>query len=734
MNKLDPFTRIAEEDESGTIPKPAVPTCITPVPADAPPAPQNHPTLGKPSANWAYLNAEGRLLGYIYRFDGPHGKQFRPLTLWERGGSLDWQWMTWPGKRPLYGLQRLAECPLAPVVVCEGEKAADGLAKLLSDYVAVTSPNGARSAQHADWSLLRDRRVIIWPDADAAGAQYASSVAELILSAADEYGRRKKSSISRGSVAIAQPPPGCTDGWDAANALEEGWTTEEACDLIEAAIVVEASTDANENHGTARREPALAKPASKRSQRDLLVEMVNDSIELWHDANRTAYATFTVSGHLENWAIRSRDCRLWLSGYFYRKTGKAIVNQALEDAVRTLEARAVNEGAMRRWFLRVGEASGKLYLDLGDETWRAVEITPIGWRVIDKPPVKFLRSQATRPLPAPEAGSLIEEMRRFLNVKSEGDFKLIVAWIIAALRNHGPHPVLVISGEAGTGKSFFSRLLRALVDPSAAPIRAVPKDDRDLILSASNSWALVFDNVSNMPPWLADGLCRIATGTGFATRKLYSDADEAIFEAARPIVINGIPNLTDRADLADRSLTVHLCAIRDEERLPEDELLAEFEQAKPRILGALLDGVSAALRNISTVKLTRAPRMADVVKWVTAAEAGLGWGPGSFLSVYEENRKAASAAAFEADSVAVAIENFLKTADGGRFDGTATQLLAEINPHVTEAARRSKHWPQNAAQLGNRISRATPLLRSKNYVVERHHSGERTITIIAPQA
>src|SRR5262249_33094431 len=159
------------------------------------------------------------------------------------------------------------------------------------------------------------------------------------------------------------------------------------------------------------------------------------------------------------------------------------------------------------------------------------------------------------------------------------------------------------------------------------------------------------------------------------------------------------------ADLADRSLTVHLCAIRDEERLPEDELLAEFEQAKPRILGALLDGVSAALRNISTVKLTRAPRMADVVKWVTAAEAGLGWGPGSFLSVDEEIGKAASAAAFEGDSVAVAIENFLKTADGGRFDGTATQLLAEINPHVTEAARRSKHWPQNAAQLGNRISR-----------------------------
>jgi hypothetical protein len=146
-----------------------------------------------------------------------------------------------------------------------------------------------------------------------------------------------------------------------------------------------------------------------------------------------------------------------------------------------------------------------MYIDLGDPTWRAVEITASGWRVVEKPPLKFLRSPSMRALPEPEDGSLIEEeLWHFLNVASETDRMLIVGWIVAALRHRGPFPILVINGEAGTGKSMFSRFVRSLVDPSAAPIRAMPKDDRDLVVSASNSWVLGFDNLSSVPGWFGD--------------------------------------------------------------------------------------------------------------------------------------------------------------------------------------------------------------------------------------
>ncbi|EJW10746.1 hypothetical protein A33M_4082 [Rhodovulum sp. PH10] len=422
---------------------------------------------------------------------------------------------------------------------------------------------------------------------------------------------------------------------------------------------------------------------------------------------------------------------MWLSGRFYEETGGAIGGQALEDSIRILEARAVNDGPMHECFTRIGYAGSAIYIDLGDPSWRAVEITATGFAVVEKPPVKLTRSPSMRPLPEPEAGGLIEELRQFVNVRSDEDFMLVVAWLIAALRHRGPFPVLAVGGEAGSGKSVFSRMMRSLIDPSAAPIRAVPRDDRDLVVSAGNSWVLAFDNLSAVPVWLADALCRLATGSGFSTRMLHTDRDEMIFEAARPIIINGISSLTDRADLADRSVTIHLRMMP--ERRPEDELLAAFERARPRILGALFDAVSRALADIDRVRLDHPPRMADFVKWVTAAAPGLGWDRDAFLAAYAENRRDVSEATFEADGVAVAIWKLLTTGPDDKFEGTATELLDAVNAMVPEFARRSRYWPQNAAQLGSRVARAAPLLRAKGCIVERRHSGSRTITILLPQ-
>jgi putative DNA primase/helicase len=303
-----------------------------------------------------------------------------------------------------------------------------------------------------------------------------------------------------------------------------------------------------------------------------------------------------------------------------------------------------------------------------------------------------------------------------------------------ALRDTGPYPVLTINGEQGTGKSVFSRMIRSLVDPSAAPIRAVPKDDRDLVVSAGNSWALVFDNLSGVPAWFADALCRLATGSGFATRMLHTDRGESIFDAARPIILNGIPSLTDRADLADRTMTIHLATITEEARNPEDELLTAFEAKRPIILGALLDAVSGALRNLDKVKLERAPRMADLAKWITAAEPSLGWEPGQFLSAYRDNRREVVEASFEADAVAIAIRDWILAAHPDGWTGTPTELLAALNMTtlVSDGTRKSKLWPLSAQALGNRIERIAPLLRAKGFLIDRRRTGERLIIIMPP--
>ena len=165
---------------------------------------------------------------------------------------------------------------------------------------------------------------------------------------------------------------------------------------------------------------------------------LTEFVELWHDAGRTAYASFTVGDHRQHWPVRSRDFRMWLSGRFYEETGGAIGGQALEDGIRILEARAVNDGPEYEPFIRVGRHGDKLFLDLCDARWRAVEITATGWSVVEELPLKFLRSSSMRPLPEPEAGGMIEELHGFLNVRSDDDFMLAVACLVAALWGRGP--------------------------------------------------------------------------------------------------------------------------------------------------------------------------------------------------------------------------------------------------------------------------------------------------------
>jgi hypothetical protein len=131
---------------------------------------------------------------------------------------------------------------------------------------------------------------------------------------------------------------------------------------------------------------------------------------------------------------------------------------------------------------------------------------------------------------------------------------IVVAWLLACFRDRGPYPVLAIAGEQGSAKSTFSAMLRKLIDPNAAPLRALPREERDLFIAANNGHVLAFDNVSGLPPWLSDALCRLATGASFAVRQLYTDQDEMLFQAARPIILNGIEDITQIFPASNKSL------------------------------------------------------------------------------------------------------------------------------------------------------------------------------------
>src|SRR5208283_4054174 len=211
--------------------------------------------------------------------------------------------------------------------------------------------------------------------------------------------------------------------------------------------------------------------------------------------------------------------------------------------------------------------------------------------------------------------------------------------LVASLKPAMPYPILVAKGGQGAGKSTGCRVITSLIDPRTSALRGAPREVRDLVAAARNAWLVCFDNLSHLPNDLADAACRLATGGGFGGRELYSDHDEAVFDATRPLVFNAIPDLgAARPDFLDRALIVEFLDLKPTMRRDEGRFWREFEEVRPRILGALLDAASAGLRNLPNVRLDQPPRMADFALWVSACEESLGMKPGEALSAYQSNR------------------------------------------------------------------------------------------------
>jgi hypothetical protein len=229
------------------------------------------------------------------------------------------------------------------------------------------------------------------------------------------------------------------------------------------------------------------------------------------------------------------------------------------------------------------------------------------------------------------------------------------------------------------------------------------------MIAANNGYLLAFDNLSGLPNWVSDALCRLATGGSFAVRQLYTDDEEMLFEAARPILLNGIEEVVSRPDLGDRAIFLTLESIGEARRRPESELWQEFQIARPRILGALLDAMVHGMRARGRVQLEKLPRMADFAIWATACEPAL-WPAGTFALAYAANRRAAIDNIIEADPIASRIRAIM--ANRSIWTGTASDLWRLCSQGAHEGISSGSGWAKNPQTLAGRLRRAQTFLRS----------------------
>ena len=452
----------------------------------------------------------------------------------------------------------------------------------------------------------------------------------------------------------------------------------------------------------------------------------NETMDLFTTKDDIAYVTLRGC----NYDIQGSKFKDFINKKFFETFDSFLPKGDLTEIIDNCDNYARLFGKVKPVFRRIGRTPDAIYIDLGTPGFDVIEITGEAVQEIKNPPVKFIRSKIQRPIEGAKIDATPEDLnllKKYVKFKTENDFTLFVAWLMSCLNTNGGYPPLFLIGEQGSAKSTVSTFIKNLLDESTVPLRNLSTGMRNLMIAASNDFILCYDNLSKITDKQSDNLCKLATGAGFTTRKLYTTNEEIQLLCKNPIVINSVAMSPTRQDLADRSIIVELAFIPPEERKTSKEIWESWNQDRPAILGALCQGVSAALRNFDQVSTENLPRMADFAKWVIAGEDGLPWENGTFLKTMQNMRTTLVEESIDADSTALAVLKFMK--DRNNWKGTATSLLADLTMCIEPDKKKYPQFPKLPNHLSRNLKRISAFLREKDILFEKSHSGTRSITL-----
>ena len=443
------------------------------------------------------------------------------------------------------------------------------------------------------------------------------------------------------------------------------------------------------------------------TQTKVLMEIAHQTTDEFFRCDLGLVATITVKDAKRHFPVGEQMFKKWLINQFYILCGDSPSEKSLKEVINTLLANQEYENEnYQDVFVRVALHNEKVYIDLGNADYEVVEISKEGWRIIKDAPIKFIRNDTMRSLAIPVKGGEISTLKKVFNME-EQQFRLWLSFIIGCFNPKGPFPILILQGASGSGKTLLSEITKAIVDLAIAPVRSLPKSEQDLFVIAQKNWLLVFDNLSGISNHMSDALCKLSTGGGFATRELYTNNEEAVMAATRPVIVNGIDRITRRQDLANRAIVLSLPYILPKHRKTKEEIWDEYNRNAGSIMGLLCDAVSEALRNFENTEIQQKPRMADFAKWVTATEHTLGFKKGEFLSLYMQNQQEIAEEAVEHDVLVYAIMTAMQTRN--RIYGTASQILDLLKSSVEESYAFTVEWVA-PNKLKAAITRIEPIL------------------------
>jgi hypothetical protein len=462
--------------------------------------------------------------------------------------------------------------------------------------------------------------------------------------------------------------------------------------------------------------------------------------ELFIDQFGISHGAIEIAGHIEILPLKSARFRNWLCRIYYNSEGDVLNSETVTNVLNVLKSRAEFDGTVRDLSVRlatnVDEEPFTIYYDLTNKDWRAIKITKDGWNVqyahIILKRYNNQQPQVYPSKPKEYPPDIFDRLMRLVNIKDEDNQLLLKCYIVSLFYPEIPKPVLMLHGEQGSAKSTLQELIKMLVDPSSIRTLTFPRDINELVQKLSHNYIAYFDNISIIPDWISDQLCRAVTGSGFSKRELYTDDDDIIINFKRCIGFNGINLGATKADLLDRGIIIELERISKEKQRKIEDIWTEFETIKPQLLSHIFDILVKVLQVKSNggiaAEIKGLPRMADFAEIGEIISRCMGYDYNRFLEAYYKNIDLQIEEAISANPVANVVVKLME--DRLEWKGTATDLLSNLEPiaNTLKINTNYKSWPKSASMLSRRLNEARTNLREIGIIIDRYVIDQKTKT------
>jgi len=428
-------------------------------------------------------------------------------------------------------------------------------------------------------------------------------------------------------------------------------------------------------------------------------------IALFCDSYGDPFIAVEVGEVRQIWPCKSKQFKEWLSLIYWNAYKVVLPAEALVSVLNTIKGSASFEKNTIQLESRNAWMNGDLWYDLTNNKWQAIKITKNSWEIIDKPPILFRRYIHNRSQVTPITGGDVKLLLKYFNISDPKQKILILVHMVSVFIPDIAHPILLIHGPQGSCKSTFCRLCRLVGDPSVMEISSLPETHKELVQTIAHNSLLFFDNVSYISNSVSDILCKAVTGSSFPKRELYSDDDDIIYTFKRCLGINGINMVAIRPDLLERSIILELDRIDPKNRKQEKELMEEFKNDLPSIMGGIFDTLVKALSLKPEIKLSEFPRMADFAIWGCAIAEALGIPQQDFLDAYKSNVELQTDVVVNEEIVASTLLGFMQKENLSDWHGTGTELLIALTDYAkyNDIDVYDKHWPKGPNILSRRL-------------------------------